>query len=81
MVAAAQELQSFYQFAEGRLRTAGTNQSLDDLYLEWRACNPTPDELEGNVLAVRAALRDMDEGETGRPIEDFAAEFRKRNGI
>lgn len=81
MVAAAQELQSFYQFAEGRLRSGGSNQSLDDLYLEWRACNPSPAELEGNVLAIRAALRDMDEGETGRPIEDFSAEFRRRNGI
>jgi hypothetical protein len=81
MVAAAQELQSFYQFAEGRLQTAGSSQTLDDLYLEWRACHPAPGELEGNVLAVRAALRDMDDGETGRRIEDFATEFRKRNGI
>jgi hypothetical protein len=81
MVAAVQELQSFYQFAEERLRNSGSNQTLDQLYLEWRACNPTQMELEGNVLAVRAALRDMDAGETGQPIEDFAAEFRRRNGI
>jgi hypothetical protein len=39
------------------------------------------EELETNVLAVRASLRDMDRGETGMPLEQFAAEFRKRNGI
>jgi hypothetical protein len=81
MAATTQELQSFYQFAEQRLRNGGAEQSLDDLYGEWRACNPTREELETNVLAVRAALRDMDGGETGRPVDEFAAEFRRRNGI
>jgi hypothetical protein len=81
MVVVVQELQSFYHFAEERLRTGGTNQTLDELYLEWRACNPGQVELDRNVMALRAALRDMDEGETGRPIEDFSAEFRQRNGI
>jgi hypothetical protein len=76
-----QELQSFYQFADERLRNGGSDQTLDELYSEWRACNPTLEELETNVLAVRASLRDMDRGETGMPLEQFAAEFRKRNGI
>lgn len=80
-MAAAQELKSFYHFADERLRNGGCDQTLDELYSEWRACNPTPEELETNVLAVRAFLRDMDQGETGRPIEEFEAEFRQRNGI
>ena len=77
----ARELQSFFLFAEQRLRDDQSGNSLDDLYIEWRSCNPSPEELESNVLAVRAALRDMDAGEIGRPIEEFAAEFRQRNGI
>jgi hypothetical protein len=81
MVATTQELQSFYQFAEERLGKGACQQTLDDLYGEWRAGNPMPDELDSNVLAVQAALRDLDRGETGRPIEEFAAEFRQRNGI
>jgi len=81
MAGTATELLSFYQFAEQRLRNSGCDHTLDELFAEWRACNPPPEELEGNVLAVRASLRDMDNGETGRPIEDFAAEFRQRNGI
>ena len=81
MAATAQEFQSFCMFAEQRLRNDQAGESLDDLYIEWRSCNPSPEELETNVLAVRAALRDMDAGETGRPIDVFAAEFRRRNGI
>jgi len=81
MVAATQELQSFYQFAERRLRSGASDQTLDDLYLEWRASNPAPGDLDANVRAVRAAIRDMDNGETGRPIDDFLADFRRQNGI
>jgi hypothetical protein len=81
MATVANELQSFYHFADERLGISGCNQTLDELYAEWRALNPTPEELEANVLAVRAALRDMDQGEAGRPIDEFAAEFRQRNGI
>ena len=76
-----QELQSFYEFAEQRLRNGGSDLSLDDLYDQWRACNPTPDQLETDVLAVRAALRDLDAGEKGQPIDEFIGEFERRNGI
>ena len=81
MAATTRELQSFYEFVEQRLHARTCDRSLDDLFSEWRACNPTPEELEANALAVRASLRDMDEGDTGRPIDEFAAEFRQRNGI
>ena len=81
MAVAALEFQNFCLFAEQRLRDDQAGESLDELYIEWRSCNPSPEELETNVLAVRAALRDMDAGEIGRPIDEFAAEFRRRNGI
>jgi hypothetical protein len=81
MAATTEQLHNFYQFVEQRLRENQCEQTLDDLYAEWRAQNPTPEELETDVRAVRAALRDMDGGETGRPIEDFAAEFRQKNGV
>lgn len=81
MAATTEQLYSFYQFAEQRLRENQCARSLDELYAEWRALHPTPEELETNVRAVRAALRDMDGGETGRSIDEFAAEFRQKNGI
>jgi hypothetical protein len=81
MAETVEELQSFFRFADQRLRNGACDQSLDDLFAEWRVCNPTPEELERNVVAVQAALRDMEAGETGRPFEEFAEEFRQRNGI
>lgn len=32
-------------------------------------------------LATRASLRDIEEGETGRPFDEFTKEFRRRNNI
>jgi hypothetical protein len=40
-----------------------------------------PDELQSDVLAVAASLRDMETGETGRPFDEFSDEFCRRNGI
>ncbi len=81
MATISDELQSFYAFAEVQLREGLHGKTLDELYAEWRASHPPAEELETDVRAVRAALRDMEAGETGRPIEEFAADFRKRNGI
>jgi hypothetical protein len=81
MAEAAQELQNFYQFADQRLRGHTGEQSLDQLFAEWRSQNPGPKELQDNVLAVRASLRDMDSGINGRPIDEFELEFRQRNGL
>lgn len=81
MSSISSELQHFYQFAEVRLREPTCAETLDDIYAEWRARNPLPDELEKDTQAVRASLRDMDAGETGRSIDDFAKSFRQANGI
>ena len=34
-----------------------------------------------DVLAIAASIRDLDRGVTGRPFDQFASEFRKRNKI
>lgn len=70
-------IESFSQFARARVDQAGSDLAIDDLYDEWRAQHPPEDDL----LAIKASLRDMEQGETGRPFDDFAAAFRSRNGI
>jgi hypothetical protein len=82
MAGVSEQLENFYHFAWGRLRSGecGTA-SLDDLYAEWRANNPDHEVLEADTLAVRASLRDMEAGEAGRPITEFIAEFRPKNGL
>lgn len=76
-----EEFASFCKFAEFRLHGDVPTDSLDTLYAEWRASNPSPELLEIDVRAVRAALRDMEAGQIGRPVEEFMADFRQRNGL
>ena len=70
-------IESFSEFAKAKVDQAGNDLSIDDLYDEWRTQHPPADDL----LAIKASLRDMENGETGRSFDDFAAEFRYRNGI
>ena len=70
-------IESFAQFARGQVTQRGENVSIDELFDEWRVLNPPPEDWS----AIRASLRDMESGDTGRPFEEFAADFRLRNGI
>ena len=71
-----EEIEDFTSFAKEHL-SEGNVSSLDELYDRWRELHPaTEDE-----LAVQASLRDMEEGETGRPFAEFAADFAERNKI
>ena len=76
MASLEQELDAFAQFVKQKLEL-GEGDSLDDLYDQWRECNPAAED----ALAVKASLRDMDNGQTGRPFDVFAKEFGERNGI
>ena len=69
-------IDDFASFAKGRL-AAGVSASIDDLYDEWRESHGA----EEDRLALEASLRDMAAGETGRPFEEFSAEFREQNGL
>lgn len=77
MATSEHEIDSFSEFAKSQLNNRGSDVSLDELFDEWRIANPPPDD----ALAIKASLRDMENGETGRPFEEFADEFRKRNNL
>jgi hypothetical protein len=81
MPAAQEELDSFYRFATERISNSGVDVTFAELVDIWRIQHPTSDELHENVAAVKEALRDMETGETGRPFDEFASDFRKRNDI
>lgn len=51
--------------------------SIDDLNDESHTQHQSADDL----LAIKASLRDMEDGVAGRSFDDFAAEFRRRNGV
>ena len=70
-------IDSFSQFARARVDQAGNDLSIDDLFDEWRMQHPSAEDW----LAIKASLRDLEHGETGRPFDEFAEEFLRRNGI
>jgi len=77
VTATLHEIDSFAQFAKDHVVQGGADATIDELFDHWRTQNPPPKDL----LAIKAAIRDIENGETGQPYEEFAAEFRVRNNI
>lgn len=70
-------IENFSRFAREQVSRRGEDLPIDELFDEWRTQNPPADDW----LAIRASLRDIEQGEAGRPFDEFAKEFRQRNNI
>jgi len=76
-MATIEQIQVFTAFAVQLSAQEGESISLDDIYDRWREKTLR----SADALSVQASLRDMDQGETGRPFDQFAKEFRSGNNI
>jgi hypothetical protein len=81
MATIQQELDSFHRFASERVGNGGADLSVEELLDLWRASSPNPKILAEDARAVQAAIRDLEAGEKGRPFDQFAEDFRKRNRL
>ena len=72
-----EELRSFHEFIGQKLQHSDASLSPEDALDEWRFLHSEPDDYE----AIKEALAAMDAGDTGRPFEEFAAEFRRKHHI
>ena len=81
MAITSDDLNAFHDFAAARLAIGGA-ESLHELVDVWEAEHPAPELHAQNVAAVRAAIRDMENGDTGRPagrvLEEMRAELAGR---
>jgi len=77
MATSEAEIDSFAQFAKQQLARGAAGLSLEELFDPWRIRHP-PAEDAG---AIEASVRDMEAGEAGRPFDEFADEFRRRNDL
>jgi hypothetical protein len=75
------ELHEFHDFVADQLRNGGAELSPEDVLGEYRMFHPTPEQHAANVEAVMAALRDMENGDRGRPVEDVLRDIREELGI
>lgn len=77
MTVTESDIDSFAQYAKGQLGRSGASLSIDELFDQWRLQQPPASDL----AAIKASIRDMENGEGGRPFDEFSKEFRQRNGI
>jgi hypothetical protein len=47
----------------------------------WRLQNPRSEEFANDVLALRAAIADLEAGDIGVPLDEFDREFRRQHGL
>lgn len=81
MTTTARELESFTQFARGRLGSGDPEPSLDELFDLWRVENPCDTDYAENVAAVAAAIEDFRNGDRGRPAGELSRELREELDI
>lgn len=75
------ELNRFHRFAEETLANGNGDLTLEDLVEMWSFENPSPERQHEDLLAVKAALRDVDNGDRGIPFEDHIRELREKYGL
>jgi hypothetical protein len=69
------DLDACHQFAEAKLASRGA-ESLYELVDIWEMEHRAPELRAQNVAAVQAAIRDMENGDIGRPAEKVVEELR-----
>ena len=80
MTTSIEYVEKFSEFARAKLASCA-DLNLVDLAAQFQFEHDSESHFAEDVAAVQEALTAMDNGETGRPMSEFDAEFRKRNGI
>ena len=65
-----EDLNRFHGFAAARIGAGRQDWTLQDLLDEWELQNPDPGRRQEDLLAVRAAIRDLKNGERGVPFDE-----------
>jgi len=75
------ELHQFVAFARKWLDGEGAELSLDELFDLWRSENPADFDYTEDVIAVKAALHDLQNGDRGTPAGEHSDVLRSEFGI
>ena len=72
-----QQINDFSEYAKACVSSGVSAASLAELLDQWLVENPP----SGDLMAIQASLRDMEARQVGLPFDEFAADFRARNGL
>ena len=81
MTTAEQELNSFTSFARQRIEAAVRDLSIDELFDQWRAENPSDVSYAENVAAINASIQDFKNGERGSIAGQHSMQLRRDFGL
>lgn len=65
MATTEQELDSFTIYARQRIQAGHRDLTIDELFDQWRAENPSDEQYAENVAAINASIKDFKNGERG----------------
>ncbi len=77
MVTQAQ-IDSFHEFASRHVSGQQTDLTIAELFDLWQVRNPASAELADSVAAVKFAIADMENGNSGQAFSEFSLEMRQR---
>jgi hypothetical protein len=75
MAISSDELNAFHRFAIAQVAISGA-ESLHELVTLWESTHQDASARAQNVAAVQAAIRDMQNGDRGRPAVELLEELR-----
>ena len=72
-----QELASFTSYALQKIESGERAMSIDELFDQWRAENPSDEQYAIDVAAVQASIQDFRNGERGTLAGEHSAQLRR----
>jgi hypothetical protein len=81
MATAEQDLVNFSIYARQQIEAGQRDLSIDELFDQWRAENPSDEQYAENVAAVQASIQDFQNGERGTVAGEHSAQLRREFGL
>lgn len=81
MTSAEQDLDRFTTYARQRIATGQPDLTIDELFDQWRAENPSDALYAESVAAINASIRDFKDGERGTVAGEHSAQLRRDFGM
>jgi hypothetical protein len=81
MATAEQDLADFTCYVLHKIQAGDRDISIDELFDQWRAENPTDEQYAENVAAINASIHDYKSGERGTLAGEHSAELRREFGL
>lgn len=81
MSTAEQDVNNFAIFALQRIEAGERDLTIDELFDQWRAENPSDQQFAENVAAVQASMQDYKDGERGTIAGEHSAQLRHEFGL